>query len=60
MRDLAHAFNGLPAVQREALWLVVVEGVDYAQAARVLDVPVGTVRSRLSRARNALRATIGT
>lgn len=58
MRDLAQAFNRLPQPQREALWLVVMEGVDYAEAARVLGVPIGTVRSRLSRARDALRAAI--
>lgn len=59
MRDLAYAFNRLPPQQREALWLVVVEGVDYGQAARVLGIPIGTVRSRLSRARDALRTAIG-
>ncbi|MDI3306940.1 MAG: sigma-70 family RNA polymerase sigma factor [Acetobacteraceae bacterium] len=59
MRDLAAAFNRLPAIQREALWLVVVEGLDYAEAARVLGVPPGTLRSRLSRAREALRRSIG-
>src|SRR5690554_2188694 len=46
MRDLATAFARLPAIQREALWLVVVEGLDYAEAARILGVPPGTLRSR--------------
>jgi RNA polymerase sigma-70 factor (ECF subfamily) len=55
MRDVAAAFLRLPPQQREVLWLVVVEGVDYAEAARVLGIPLGTVRSRLSRARTALR-----
>jgi RNA polymerase sigma-70 factor (ECF subfamily) len=55
MRDVAARFTRLPAGQREALWLVVVEGMDYAEAAAVMGVPVGTVRSRLSRARDALR-----
>lgn len=59
MRDVATAFRRLPAIQREALWLVVVEGLDYAEAARVIDVPAGTLRSRLSRAREALRRGIG-
>ena len=36
--------------QQEALWLIVVEGLEYAEAARILDVPQGTLRSRLSRA----------
>jgi RNA polymerase sigma-70 factor (ECF subfamily) len=55
MRDVASRFTRLPPGQREALWLVVVEGLDYAEAAAVMGVPVGTVRSRLSRAREALR-----
>jgi RNA polymerase sigma-70 factor (ECF subfamily) len=59
VRDLAAAFRRLPAIQREALWLVVVEGLDYAEAARVLNVPAGTLRSRLSRARETLRRSIG-
>jgi len=58
MNDVAAAFHRLPPVQREALWLVVVEGMDYAAAAAVLRIPVGTVRSRLSRARDALREAL--
>jgi RNA polymerase sigma-70 factor (ECF subfamily) len=59
MRDLIAAFRQLPLIQREALWLVVVEGLDYAEAATILGVPPGTLRSRLSRAREALRRGIG-
>jgi RNA polymerase sigma-70 factor (ECF subfamily) len=59
MRDLSLAFARLPKPQQEALWLIVVEGLDYAEAARILDVPQGTLRSRLSRARDALRLGIG-
>lgn len=59
MRDVATAFRRLPAIQREALWLVVVEGLDYAEAARIIGIPAGTLRSRLSRAREALRNGIG-
>ena len=59
MRDLVAAYRRLPVIQREALWLVVVEGMDYAEAAAVLAVPQGTLRSRLSRAREALRRGIG-
>ena len=55
MRDVANAFRRLAPIHREALWLVVVEGLDYAEAARILNVPPGTLRSRLSRAREALR-----
>ncbi|HYZ33143.1 MAG TPA: RNA polymerase sigma factor, partial [Crenalkalicoccus sp.] len=42
MRDLAAAFGRLPAIQREALWTVVVDGLDYAEAAEALGVPPGT------------------
>ena len=59
MRDLACAFARLPKAQQEALWLIVVEGLGYAEAARILEVPQGTLRSRLSRARDALRLGIG-
>ena len=59
MRDVAMAFRQLATIHREALWLVVVEGLDYAEAARILKVPPGTLRSRLSRAREALRQGIG-
>ncbi|MGF1660255.1 MAG: RNA polymerase sigma factor [Rubrimonas sp.] len=46
----------LPEEQREALALVAVEGLSYKDAAEVLGVPVGTVMSRLSRARARLSA----
>jgi RNA polymerase sigma-70 factor (ECF subfamily) len=59
MRDLIVAFRRLPAIQRDALWLVVVDGLDYGEAAAMLGVPPGTLRSRLSRAREALRRGIG-
>jgi RNA polymerase sigma-70 factor (ECF subfamily) len=45
----------LPAEQREVLVLAVVEELHYEEIARVLDIPVGTVMSRLSRARKKLR-----
>ena len=47
----------LPAEQREVLVLAVVEEMRYEEIARVLDIPVGTVMSRLSRAREKLRRT---
>lgn len=59
MQDVASAFARLPKAQQEALWLIVVEGLDYSEAARILDVPQGTLRSRLSRARDALKIGIG-
>lgn len=52
---LNRAFAALSVEQREVLHLVVVEGLSYQVAASVLDVPVGTVMSRLSRARARLR-----
>jgi RNA polymerase sigma-70 factor, ECF subfamily len=48
------AFARLPQEQRAVLMLVAVEGLGYREAAEVLDVPIGTVMSRLSRARAAL------
>lgn len=49
------AFAGLPPEQRAVLHLIVGEGLSYQEAAQVLDLPIGTVMSRLSRARAALR-----
>lgn len=57
-RDLGRAFERLPKSQRQVLWLTVVEGLDYEQVAQVIGTPVGTVRSRLSRARDALRKAV--
>ena len=44
---------------REALLLVVLEGLSYEEAAHALDIPIGTLMSRLSRARAALRSLTG-
>ena len=55
LRDLERALWQLPEDQRVALLLVGMEGMSYEEAARVLDVPIGTVRSRLSRGRKSLR-----
>ncbi|MDD3444626.1 MAG: sigma-70 family RNA polymerase sigma factor [Zavarzinia sp.] len=54
--QVAAAFAALPPEQRAVLHLVTVEGLSYAEAAVVLDVPIGTLMSRLGRARAALRA----
>ncbi|MGW7054467.1 RNA polymerase sigma factor [Streptomyces sp. NPDC054887] len=51
----ASALAGLRRTEREVLSLCLWQGLDYASAAQVLGVPVGTVRSRLSRARKKLR-----
>ncbi len=48
------ALNRLPDHQRMCVTLVDIEGLDYAEAATILDCPVGTIRSRLARARTAL------
>lgn len=52
------AMNHLPASHREVILLVAVEGLSYQEAASVMEVPVGTVRSRLSRAREQLRELV--
>jgi RNA polymerase sigma-70 factor (ECF subfamily) len=58
LRDLDRAVNRLPAAQRQVLLLTAVEGRRYGEIAEALDVPSGTVRSRLSRARAAVRGWI--
>ncbi len=55
IRDLEAALVTLPGDQREVLLLVALEDLKYHEAARVLDVPIGTVMSRLARARTKLR-----
>jgi RNA polymerase sigma-70 factor (ECF subfamily) len=54
--DLVRALERLPVEQREPLLLVSVEQLSYAECAEVLQIPIGTVMSRVSRARAALRA----
>ena len=49
----------LPDEQREAIALVLVEGLAYREAAEILDVPMGTLTSRLVRGRQALMAQLG-
>ena len=53
-RDLMRAVQQLPEEQRSVLLLISVEDLSYAEAAAVLSVPLGTVMSRLSRAREKL------
>jgi RNA polymerase sigma-70 factor (ECF subfamily) len=55
LRDLERALSRLPPEQRAVVLLVGLEGMPYGDVAVVLGVPVGTVRSRLSRGRSALR-----
>lgn len=55
IRDLDAALQALPEEQRSVLLLVGMEQLSYDEAARVLEIPVGTVMSRLSRGRERLR-----
>lgn len=58
LRDIDNALAQLPNEQRTVLLLVGLEQFTYEEAARVLQVPVGTVMSRLSRGRERLRAVL--
>ena len=58
-RQLADALARLPAVHRDTLLLVAWGDLSYVQAAGALGVPVGTVRSRMNRARHMLRRALG-
>lgn len=54
LEEVRRATTRLPAEQREALMLVTVDGLSYKEAAEIAQVPVGTIMSRLARARVAL------
>lgn len=56
LSEVREHFMSLPEEQRSALHLVAIEGLSYSEAASALDIPVGTLMSRISRARAALRA----
>ena len=56
---LMRAMDRLPDEQREAVALVMIEGMSYADAADVLEVPAGTLTSRLVRGRQALVKMLG-
>lgn len=56
--EVLAAVNALPEEQRSVVLLVSVEGLGYAEAAEVLGLPLGTVMSRLSRARDRLRRAL--
>ncbi|MFM2390788.1 MAG: hypothetical protein RLZZ437_2343 [Pseudomonadota bacterium] len=59
LRSVEAAIAALPTDQREVMLLICVEDLSYKEAAAVLDVPIGTVMSRLARARLAISATLG-
>lgn len=60
LRRVAQVFAALPEGQRTVLTLVVLEGFSYKDAAETLGVQVGTVMSRLARARAAIAANLRT
>jgi RNA polymerase sigma-70 factor (ECF subfamily) len=57
--SLQSAFERLPDEQRVAVTLVLVEGLAYKEAAALLNVPIGTITSRIARGREALAAMLG-
>ena len=57
-REVLHEVNTLPEAQRAAALLVFVEGYKYAEAAEILDIPTGTIMSRISAARTTLAARL--
>lgn len=59
LAEMSRAIDALPAEQREALLLVVLEDKPYAEAAEILSIPIGTLMSRISRARTALKQMTG-
>jgi RNA polymerase sigma-70 factor (ECF subfamily) len=59
MWSVSEAMNKLPEEQRVAVALVLVEGLSYKEAADLLEVPVGTLTSRLARGRTALAGALG-
>ena len=58
LADTARALQRLPEEQRAVVALVLIEGIAYREAAEILGVPIGTVTSRLARAREALAAQL--
>lgn len=58
LEEVRDALDSLPEDHREIILLVPVEGLSYEEAAAILELPVGTVRSRLSRARAGLREAL--
>jgi RNA polymerase sigma-70 factor (ECF subfamily) len=59
LRDLDRALARICEQQRQVILLIGLEGVSYEEAATILDVPIGTIRSRLSRGRESLRTLMG-
>jgi RNA polymerase sigma-70 factor, ECF subfamily len=55
LRDLDRALAQIPEERRQVILLIGLEDISYKEAATILDVPIGTIRSRLSRGRESLR-----
>jgi RNA polymerase sigma-70 factor (ECF subfamily) len=58
VRDAVRALGSLPEEQQAVLALVSIEGMAYAEVAKILNVPIGTVMSRLARGRRAIAAQV--
>ena len=58
LAEVAKAIGALPDPQREVLLLVCVEEYSYRETAQILSIPIGTVMSRLARARATLNDTL--
>jgi RNA polymerase sigma-70 factor (ECF subfamily) len=56
--EISNALNGLAVDFRTVIILADLEGFTYEEMAKILDIPIGTVRSRLHRARNLLKDTL--
>ncbi len=53
--EVSTAMNSLPEDFRSVIWLCDIEGFSYEEIAKIIEIPIGTVRSRLFRARNMLK-----
>ena len=56
--EVTNAINALPIDFRTVILLCDIEGFTYEEISKIIDIPIGTVRSRLHRARNMLKATL--
>jgi len=59
LASLISAIGRLPIEQREAVALVLIDGASYREAAELLEVPMGTLTSRIARARESLATAVG-
>ena len=59
LNSVSAAIKALPADQREVVALVLIDGLSYREAADILNIPIGTLTSRVSRARDALALAVG-